>query len=47
MIELSEEQRQMVLRGNPVQLTPSELGTACVVLRADVYERLRLEKYES
>jgi cytidylate kinase len=41
MIELTEEQRQNVLEGHPVHLTLSELGTACVVLRADVYERLQ------
>jgi hypothetical protein len=41
MIELTEEQRQNVLQGNPVRVTAPELGTDCVVLRADVYERLR------
>lgn len=41
MIELTEEQRQNVLQGNPVRLVIPELGTDCVVLRADVYERLR------
>lgn len=49
MIELSEEQRQNVLQGNPVRLALPELGTDCVVLRADVYERLRSlleESYE-
>lgn len=41
MIELTEEQRQNVLQGNPVRVAMPELGTDCVVLRADVYERLR------
>lgn len=41
MIELSEEQRENVLQGNPVRLAMPELGTDCVVLRADVYEQLR------
>lgn len=41
MIELTEEQRQNVLQGNPVRVAMPELGTECVVLRADVYERLR------
>jgi hypothetical protein len=41
MIELSEEQRQSVLQGKPVRVAMPELGTDCVVLRADVYERLR------
>lgn len=41
MIELSEEQRQNVLQGNPVRLAMPDLGTDCVVMRADVYERLR------
>jgi hypothetical protein len=41
MIELTEEQRQNVLQGNPVRVEMPELGTDCVVLRADVYERLR------
>jgi hypothetical protein len=41
MIELTEEQRQMVLQGNPVRVAMPDLGTDCVVLRADVYEQLR------
>ena len=41
MIELTEEQRQSILQANPVRLALPELGTDCVVLRADVYERLR------
>ncbi len=41
MIELTKEQRQHVLQGNPVRVAMPELGTDCVVLRADVYERLR------
>lgn len=41
MIELTEEQQQCVLQGKPVCVAAPELGTDCVVLRADVYERLR------
>lgn len=41
MIELTEQQRQNLLQGNPVRVVMPELGTDCVVLRADVYERLR------
>lgn len=41
MIELTEEQRQNVLQGKPVRVAAPEVGAACVVLRADVYERLR------
>jgi hypothetical protein len=41
MIELTKEQQQHVLQGNPVRVSMPELGTDCVVLRADVYERLR------
>jgi hypothetical protein len=41
MIQLTEAQRQDVLQGRPVRVTAPDLGTDCVVLRADVYERLR------
>lgn len=41
MIELTQEQQQSILRGKPVRVTAPELGTDCVVLRADVYERLQ------
>lgn len=41
MIELTQEQRQNVLQGNSVRLTVPEVGADCVLLRADVYERLR------
>jgi hypothetical protein len=41
MIKLTEEQRQHVLQGDPVRVAAPELGTDCVVLRADVFERLR------
>ena len=41
MIELTQEQRQNILQGNPVRVAAPEFGTDCVVLRADVYERLR------
>jgi hypothetical protein len=41
MIELTEEQRQHLLEGKPIRVTAPEVGMDCVVLRADVYERLR------
>jgi hypothetical protein len=41
MIELTEQQRQNLLQGNPVRVSMPELSTDCVMLRADVYERLR------
>jgi hypothetical protein len=41
MIELTEEQRQDVMQGRPVRVAAPNLGGDCVVLRADVYERLR------
>ncbi len=41
MIQLSEEQQQSLLQGKPVRVAIPELGTDCVVLRADAYERLR------
>jgi hypothetical protein len=41
MIELTKEQQQHVLQGNPVRVAMPELGTDCVLVRADVYERLR------
>jgi hypothetical protein len=41
VIELTEEQRQNFLQGNPVRLALPELGADGVVLRADIYDRLR------
>jgi hypothetical protein len=41
MIELTEQQRQELRRGEPVRVASPEIGTECVILRADVYERLR------
>ena len=41
MIELTEQQRHELLQGAPVRVVPPELGAECVILRADVYERLR------
>ncbi|MGH7170066.1 MAG: hypothetical protein ACRELG_07310 [Gemmataceae bacterium] len=41
MIELTEEQRHNVLQGNAVRVVTPEFGIDCVLLRADVYERLR------
>jgi hypothetical protein len=41
MIELTEAQRQDIQQGHPVRVAAPEIGTDCVVLRADVYDRLR------
>ena len=41
MFELSEEQRKDVAQGKPVRVPAPEIGTDCIVVRADVYERLR------
>jgi hypothetical protein len=41
MIQLSEEQRQDILHGRPVRVAAPDVGIDCVVMRADVYERLR------
>ncbi len=41
MIELTEQQRQAVLDGQPVELTPAEIGRKVVLLRADAYEEIR------
>ena len=41
MIELNEAQRQSLQQGNPVRVVVPDVGADCVVVRADVYERLR------
>jgi hypothetical protein len=41
MIELTEQQRQKLCQGEPVKVRPAEVGLECIILRADVYERLR------
>jgi hypothetical protein len=41
MIELTEEQRQHIQQGKSVRVVAPEIGADCVVLRADVYERLQ------
>jgi len=41
MIELTDEQRQHVLQGKPVRVAAPDLGADCVVLRADVFDRLQ------
>lgn len=38
---LTGEQITAIKDGTPVTLTPAEVGEPCVVLRADVYERLK------
>jgi hypothetical protein len=41
MIELTEQQQQELRQGGLVRVHPSEVGSECVIIRADVYERLR------
>lgn len=41
MIELTEEQRQHLQQGKSVRVPVPEIGADCVVLRADMYERLQ------
>ena len=41
MIELTAQQQQELLQGTPVRGVPTSGGTEWVILRADVYERLR------
>jgi hypothetical protein len=41
MIELTEEQKQAVKKGEAVRVSAPELGEAITVLRADIYEDVR------
>lgn len=41
MIELNEEQKQNIRQGKPVRVAAPDLGADCIVLRADVYDKLR------
>jgi hypothetical protein len=41
MIKLTEQQWRVVQGGKPVRVSAAEAGTDCVVLRADVYDRLQ------
>jgi hypothetical protein len=41
MIELTEQQRRAVQEGEAVRVAEDELGTECVLVRADVYERVQ------
>ena len=41
MIALTDLQRQSIRQGDPVRLQHPEIGTDCIIMRADVYERLR------
>ncbi len=42
MIELTKEQRQAVLKGEPVRLCPPEIGADIILLRADAFEQIGL-----
>jgi hypothetical protein len=38
---LTQEQIKAIQHGDPVRIKPAEVGAECVLLRADVYERVR------
>lgn len=38
---LTSEQATAIKQGTPITLTPAEVGEPCVMLRADLYERLK------
>jgi hypothetical protein len=46
MIELSKEQRQQLESGKAVQVTDLQTAQGYVVMREDVYERLRYLLYD-
>jgi hypothetical protein len=41
MIELTHDQRQQLEKGQAVEVTDPQTDTRCVILRKDIYERLR------
>jgi len=41
MIELTEEQRQAVLSGEPVEVAAPEIGKKLVLMRADAFDEIR------
>ena len=41
MIELTQQQRQAVEEGKAVPVSSTALGVECVLVRADVFERMR------
>ena len=40
-MDLTSEQVQAVREGEPVPVLPPEVGTECVLVRKDVYERVK------
>jgi hypothetical protein len=38
---LTTEQQQAITKGEAVRLSPPEIAVECVVLRADVYDRVK------
>jgi len=40
-MNLTSEQALAVREGEPISLVPPEVGEACVLLRKDVYEKVR------
>jgi hypothetical protein len=41
MLDLTEEQCQRLERGEPIEVTEPQTARPCVLLRKDVYERVR------
>jgi hypothetical protein len=42
---LTIEQQKSIESGEPVRLTPPEVGVECAVVRADVYDRVKTLLY--
>ena len=40
-MDLTNEQVQAIREGEPVPVVPPEVGEECILLRKDVYERVR------
>lgn len=45
-MNLTNEQAQAVKDGEPVAIRPPEVGEECVVLRRDVYERIKHQVFD-
>jgi hypothetical protein len=45
-MKLTAEQQQSIKRGAPVRVTEPQTNLECVVVRADVYERMRKLIYD-
>jgi len=40
-MDLTSEQVQAIREGSPVPIVPPEVGEECIVLRRDIYERVK------